>query len=212
MSPQCHVRLSNKVLDSGFNAGVVRDYGFRVQLSAYSRLQYSTVKILQTVNLLPWSCTGDYKVDQCSESTPTLCRPLDSGAGFQVSKPRIPNSKNFPDILGHRGYLVKYRKIQKISLGAYIFQRPILRGLCMEGKFALKNRLGQPCSWKDIYRFSLFYFVFEGNFQVQSPPGGLYLERRLNGGFFALRVSKFGGLIFGVAYTWRGLFSEFYGI
>ena len=25
----------------------------------------------------------------------------------------------------------------------------------------------------EIYRFSLFYFVFEGNFQVQAPPGGL---------------------------------------
>ena len=36
--------------------------------------------------------------------------------------------------------------------------------------------------------FALFYFVFEGNFQVQAP----------------------GGLIFGGAYTWRGLFSQFY--
>ena len=56
--------------------------------------------------------------------------------------------------------------------------------------------------------FALFYFVFEGNFQVQAP-GGLYLEGRFNGGF--LRY-EFGGLIFGGAYTWRGLFSEFYGI
>ena len=38
------------------------------------------------------------------------------------------------------------------------------------------------------------------------PPGGLYLGGggRFNGGFFALRVWG--------AYTWRGLFSEFYGI
>ena len=36
--------------------------------------------------------------------------------------------------------------------------------------------------------FALFYFVFKGNFQVQAP----------------------GGLIFGGAYTWRGLFSGFY--
>ena len=35
--------------------------------------------------------------------------------------------------------------------------------------------------------FALFYFEFEGNFQVQAP-GGLYLEERFNGGFFALRV------------------------
>ena len=52
--------------------------------------------------------------------------------------------------------------------------------------------------------FALFYFVFEGNFPSTSPRGGLYLEGRFNGGFFALRVLG--------AYTWRGLFSEFYGI
>ena len=58
--------------------------------------------------------------------------------------------------------------------------------------------------------FALFYFVFEGNnFPSKSPHGALYLEGRIDGGFFVLR---FGGLIFGGAYTRRGLFSEFYGI
>ena len=57
--------------------------------------------------------------------------------------------------------------------------------------------------------FALFYFVFEGNFQVQAPVRGLYLEGRFNGGFF-LRY-EFEGLIIGETYTWRGLFSEFYG-
>ena len=56
--------------------------------------------------------------------------------------------------------------------------------------------------------FALFYFVFVGNFPSTSPQGGLHLEGRLNGGFFCHR---FGGLIFGGTYTWRGLFSEFYG-
>ena len=45
--------------------------------------------------------------------------------------------------------------------------------------------------------------------KYKPPPGGLYLEGRFNGGF--LRY-KFWGLIFGGAYTWRGLFLEFYGI
>ena len=45
--------------------------------------------------------------------------------------------------------------------------------------------------------FVLLYFEFEGNFQVQAS-GGLYLEGRFKGGFFALR--EFGGLIFGEAY------------
>ena len=49
--------------------------------------------------------------------------------------------------------------------------------------------------------FALFYFVFEGNFPSTSPRGGLYLEERFNGGFFALPDSG--------AYTWRGLFLEF---
>ena len=41
-------------------------------------------------------------------------------------------------------------------------------------------------------------------FKVKPP-----LEGRFNGGFFLRH--RFGGLIFGAAYTWRGLFSEFYG-
>ena len=43
--------------------------------------------------------------------------------------------------------LTKYRKIPKIGPGAYIFQRPLLRGLFLEGhiyggNFAFQNRLG----------------------------------------------------------------------
>ena len=58
--------------------------------------------------------------------------------------------------------------------------------------------------------FALFYFVFEGNFQVQACPRGGYTWRGdLTDG--CLRY-KFGGLIFGGAYKWRGLFSGFYGI
>ena len=50
---------------------------------------------------------------------------------------------------------------------------------------------------------ALFYFVFEGNFQVQAP--GAYIRMgRFNGGFFVLQVWG--------AYIWRGLFSEFYGM
>ena len=51
--------------------------------------------------------------------------------------------------------------------------------------------------------FALSYFVLEDNFPSTSPRGGLYLDGRFNGGFFALPVWG--------AYTWGGLFSEFYG-
>ena len=60
---------------------------------------------------------------------------------------------------------------------------------------------------RKITVFALFYFVFEGNFQVQ-PPGGFYLEGRFNGGFFCVMSS--GGLYL-EGLIRRGLFSEFYG-
>jgi len=55
--------------------------------------------------------------------------------------------------------------------------------------------------------FALFYFVFEGNFPRTSPRGAYIWRGDLTEGFLHYR---FGGLIFGGAYTWRGLFSEFY--
>ena len=57
--------------------------------------------------------------------------------------------------------------------------------------------------------FALFYFVFEGNFPSTSPRGAYIWRGDLTEGFLRYR---FGGLIFGRAYTWRGLFSEFYGM
>ena len=55
----------------------------------------------------------------------------------------------------------------------------------------------------------LFYFVFEGNFPSTSPWGAYICRADLTEGFVRHR---FEGLIFGGAYTWRGLFSEFYGM
>ena len=73
----------------------------------------------------------------------------------------------------------------------------------MEGNLCFKINWARLLVGTKFTGFALFYLVFEGNFQVQAP-GGLYLEGRFNGGFFAL-------LVWG-AYTWRGLFSKFYGI
>ena len=56
--------------------------------------------------------------------------------------------------------------------------------------------------------FALFYFVFEGNFPSTSPCGSYIWRGDLTVDFLRYR---FGGLIFGGAYTWSGLFSEFYG-
>ena len=58
----------------------------------------------------------------------------------------------------------------------------------MEGNLCFKIDWASLRVGKKFTVFTLLYFVFEGNFQVQAPRGGLYLERRFNGGFFALRV------------------------
>jgi len=70
-----------------------------------------------------------------------------------------------------------YRKIPKISPGAYIFQRPFLRGLFLEGLIFGGAYLWREIDWASLIVgrkftvFTLFYFVFEGNFQVQAPRG-----------------------------------------
>ena len=57
--------------------------------------------------------------------------------------------------------------------------------------------------------FALLCFVFEGNFPSTSPRGAYISRGDLTEGFLRYRIGR---LIFGGAYTWRGLFSEFYGI
>ena len=57
--------------------------------------------------------------------------------------------------------------------------------------------------------FVLFSFAFQGNFPSTSPRGGYIWKGDLTEGLLRYR---FGGLIFGGAYLWRGVFSEFYGI
>ena len=56
---------------------------------------------------------------------------------------------------------------------------------------------------------ALYYFVFEGNFLSTSPRGTYIWSGDLTESFLCYR---FGGLIFGGAYRWKGLFSEFYGM
>ena len=94
---------------------------------------------------------------------------------------------------GVGGFYDIYCKIPKICPGAYIFQRPMLRGLVLEGLI-----FGGAYLWREICRFkidwaslivgrkftvfALIYYAFEGNFQVQGPRGLIFGE------FFALQV------------------------
>ena len=76
----------------------------------------------------------------------------------------------------HVDYLAfpKYRKIPKISPGAYIFQRPFLRGSSMEGNLRFKIDWASLIVGSKFTVFALFYFVFEGNFPSTSPQGLIF--------------------------------------
>ena len=71
----------------------------------------------------------------------------------------------------------------------------------MEGNLRFKIDWASHIVGRKFTVFVLFYFVFESNFQVQSPGGGggAYIWRGdLTESF--LRY-EFGGLVFGGAYT-----------
>ena len=85
---------------------------------------------------------------------------------------------------------------------------PIFGGAYVRREICVSKSIGLACSGKEIYHFCFVLLCIRGQIPSTSPPGSLYSEERLNGGF--LRYN-FGGLIFGGACTWTGLFSEFYG-
>ena len=128
-----------------------------------------------------------------------------------MAKSLKPKKASGPDKIGNEMFktgIKWYRKIPKISLGACIFQRPVLKGLIFGGAYVrreicVSKSIGLACSGKEIYRFCCVLLCIWGQIPSTSPQGGLYSEGRCNGGFFALRVWG--------AYTRRGLFSEFYG-
>ena len=60
------------------------------------------------------------------------------------------------------------------------------------GKFVFQNRLGQLVVERKFNIFALFYFVFEGKFQVQAPRGAYIRRGDLTEGFLR---DDFGGLI-----------------
>ena len=86
-----------------------------------------------------------------------------------------------------------YRKIPKISPGAYIFQRPFLRSLFLEGpifggayvrrEICVSKLTELACSGKEIYHFCFVLLCIRGQIPNTSPPGGLYSEGQFNRGF-----------------------------
>ena len=81
----------------------------------------------------------------------------------------------------------RYRKIPKITPGTYIFQRPFLRGLFLEGlifggaylrrEICVSKSIGLACSGKEIYHFCFVLLCIRGQIPSTSPRGGgLYSE------------------------------------
>ena len=80
----------------------------------------------------------------------------------------------------------------------------VFGGAYIRREICLSKSIGLACGGKEIY-----HFCFVCKFHVQAPRGAYIRRGDLTEDF--LRYD-FEGLIFGGAYTWRGLFSEFYGI
>ena len=89
-----------------------------------------------------------------------------------------------------------------------------MEGLIYGGKFAFQLFWVSLIDGSKFTVFALFYFVFEGSFPSTSPWRAYIWRGVLTEGFLRYR---FGGLIFGGAYTWRrglymeGLIFRFYG-
>ena len=91
-----------------------------------------------------------YKYVNSSENRNVRLNFIISAAQNSFTLYNCTNSETIPN---QKHYQSKYRKIPKISPGAYIFQRPFLRGLFLEGliyggKFAFQNRMGYPFIWE----------------------------------------------------------------
>ena len=74
---------------------------------------------------------------------------------------------------------------------------------CMKGNLRFKIDWASLMVGSKVIVFALFYFVFEGNFPSASPRGAYIWKGDLMESFLCY---WFGGLLFGGAYTWRGLF------
>ena len=84
-----------------------------------------------------------------------------------------------------------------------------MEGLIFEGAYlwreiCVSKSSGLALQLEGNLPFLLCFTLYLRAISGYKPPGGLYMEGRFNGRFFALQVWG--------AYIWRGLFSEFYGI
>ena len=79
--------------------------------------------------------------------------------------------------------IVTYRKLPKISPGAYIFQWTFLRGLFLEGlifggvyvrrEMCVSKLIKLACSGKEIHHFCFVFALYSRENSKYKPPGGL---------------------------------------
>ena len=84
-----------------------------------------------------------------------------------------------------------------------------MEGLIYGGKFAFQIDWASLIVGSKFTVFALFYFVFESNFSKYKPLGAYIWRGDLTEVFLRFFL-RFFTPIFGGAYMWRGLFSEFY--
>ena len=96
--------------------------------------------------------------------------------------------------------LASYHKIPIISPWLIFVQKVFLLGLFSEGLI-----FGEACYRKEFCVSKWVWFVNKNS----NSPWAYIREGLLSEGYLCLR---FGGLIFGRAYFWEGLLSEFYGL
>ena len=103
-------------------------------------------------------------------------------------------------------HTVNKNKPQGLYFSKALFEGFIFGGAYVWREICISKLIGLVLFLEGNLPFFLFYFVFEGNFQVQAPGGGrgggLYLEGLFNSGYFAFTY-EFGGLKFGGAYTFQ---------
>jgi len=80
---------------------------------------------------------------------------------------------------------------------------PIFGGASVRREICVIKSVGLACSGKEIYHLCFVLVCIRAQIPSTITPEGLYSEGRLTEGF--LRYDFGGG-----AYSWRGLFSEFY--
>ena len=86
--------------------------------------------------------------------------------------------------------------------------------LFLEHGSAAKTLISHPDNTASYAGYVFLCFTLYLRAVSQYTPrggGGVYLDGRFSGGFYALQVWGL-GVVFGEAYTWRGLFLEFYGM